>query len=77
MRVLHLIDAVSPQATSTTLAMLSDAQGRLGHVEDRVALLGGSHLADQAGSAGVLDPMRIGAPMGRAIFAWPALRREG
>ena len=48
MRVLHLIDAVSPQASSTTLAMLTDAQGRLGHVTERVALLGGVQLADKA-----------------------------
>jgi hypothetical protein len=76
MRILHLIDAVSPQASSTTLAMLADAQGRLGHITDRVALLGGSHLAQQAADAGVIDPIRIGTPMGRAVFAWSGLRRE-
>ncbi len=76
MRVLHLIDAVSPQATSTTLAMLADAQGRLGHVQERVALLGGTHLAEQAQLAGVIDPIRVGVPLGRAAFGWSSLRRE-
>jgi hypothetical protein len=76
MRILHLIDAVSPQASSTTLAMLADAQGRLGHITDRVALLGGSHLSGQAAEAGVIDPIRIGVPLGRAVLGWSALRRE-
>lgn len=76
MRILHLIDAVSPQATSTTLAMLADAQGRLGHVDETVALLGGTHLAEQAKLAGVTDAMRVGVPMGRAVLGWSSLRRE-
>jgi len=76
MRILHLIDAASAQSTSTTLAMLADAQGRLGDAGERVVLLGGSHLAEQARSAGVMDPVRIGVPMGRAVFALRALPRE-
>lgn len=76
MRVLHLIDAVSSQASSTTLAMLADAQGRLGHVHERVALLGGVQLAQQAQLAGVIDPIRVGVPLGRAVLGWSALRRE-
>jgi|GEM_PF-1455355 len=76
MRVLHLIDAVSPQASSTTLAMLTDAQGRLGHVTERVALLGGVQLADKANRAGIIDAMRVGVPMGRAVLGWSALRRK-
>ena len=56
--------------------MLADAQGRLGHVHERVALLGGSHLAEQAKLAGVIDPIRVGVPMGRAVLGWSSLRRE-
>lgn len=80
MRVLHLIDAASAQASSTTLAMLADSLGRLGDIEERVVLLGGGHLAEQAKLAGVMSGaggvMRIGVPLGRAIFGLRALPRE-
>ena len=75
MRLLHLIDAVSSQAHSTTLAMLADAYGRLGDIEQRVYLLGGQALEKAAYAAGLLKFQRVGAPLGRAVFAWPSLRR--
>lgn len=76
MRILHLIDADSPQATPTTLAMLGDALGRLGAIEQRVYLLGGSSLELAACAAGIGDFVRVGVPMGRAVLGWRALRRE-
>ena len=74
MRVLHLIDAASPQATRTTLAMLADALGRLGQVEQQVLLLGGSKLNEDAVAAGVHDAQLVSTPYGLASLAWPIMR---
>src|SRR5690242_14297118 len=75
MRVLHLIDAASPQASPTTFAMLADSLGRLGHTEQEVLLLGGAALARAAEAGGVADASYVGVPFGRAVLGWPALRR--
>src|SRR5687768_8224897 len=79
MRVLHLVDAASPQAGSATLALIADALGRTGGVEQRVVLLGGAALARAAAAVGLTrgpSVALLGAPLGRATLAWPALRRE-
>ena len=76
MRILHLIDADSPQATPTTLAMLGDALGRLGAIEQRVYLLGGAPLERAARAAGLTNFIRVGVPMGSAVLGWRAIRRE-
>lgn len=76
MRVLHLIDAASPQACPTTLALLSEAIGRLIDVEQHVVLLGGSALRDAAKAAGIRDATLIGTPFGRAMHGAFALRRQ-
>lgn len=75
MRVLHLIDAASPQSRPTTLALMASSLGRLGEVDQAVALLGGRPLADAARAAGVRGAQVIGVPFGRAVLGWPAVRR--
>ena len=58
MRVLHLIDAASDQATATTLALLGVSLGRLEGVDDHLLLLGGRSLAAEAALAD-LPPERV------------------
>ena len=72
MRVLHLIDAASPQARPTTLAMLRAATLTDG-ADHEVLLAGGQQLAKWAREAGLKDPPRLTAPYGRAVLALPAL----
>ncbi len=79
MRILHLIDAHSPQATRATLAMLATAMGRLGAIDQHVLLLGGSALRDAAHDAGLVDPDHVhllGVPFGRAMLGWHAVTRR-
>lgn len=78
MRILHLIDAASPQACPTTLSLLGEAMGRLsgGDVQQQVMLLGGTALRDQARAAGVRDAMLLSVPFGRAMHGAFALRRR-
>ncbi len=40
MRILHLIDGASPQASPTTLTLLNESLGRLGYAQERVLLMG-------------------------------------
>ncbi len=75
MRILHLIDASSPQACPTTFALLSDSLGRLGNIEQKVLLLGGKTLECAAKAGGVNTAHRIGVPYGRAILGWATVRR--
>lgn len=76
MRVLHLVDQASPQATPTSLALLGDALGRLGDLEQSVLLLGGTTLRAAAESAGIRDAMVLGVPGGRAPLGYFALQRR-
>ncbi len=76
MRVLHLIDAASPQACPTTLALLGAAAGRMAGVAERVVLLGGAALRAAAVAAGVTDAGLVGVPMGRALAGWFTVRRR-
>ena len=79
MRVLHLIDAASSQACPTTLALVSDSVDRLGNIDQRVLLLGGSPLRGMARSVGLRYGECRGVPFGMAIHAWatmPRLLRE-
>lgn len=80
MRIWHVIDAVSPQATTTTLALLRESLGRAAGVEQRVILLGGSLLCRAAQAAGIRDSVSIGVPAGRAVMGTFAvqsrMRRE-
>lgn len=73
MSTLHLIDANSPQARPTTLALLratADAEANA-----RVLLLGPPGLARAAASARIDRAERIGVPGGRAELGLAALRR--
>ena len=74
MRVLHLIDAASPQASPTTLALLKESSSRFvkthGH---QVLLLGGEELSRQARMAGIRGAHHLGVPGGRAYLGWPAI----
>lgn len=77
MRVLHLIDAASDQATATTLALLGVSLGRLEGVDDHLLLLGGRSLAAEAALAD-LPPERVerlAVPFGRAWAGRSMLRR--
>ncbi|MCX5660909.1 MAG: glycosyltransferase [Planctomycetota bacterium] len=75
MRVLHLLDDSSPQATGATLALLHESLGRLGHTEDRVLLLGGSALRRSAQAVGIHDAALVGLPCGQLALGWPGIRR--
>lgn len=80
MRIVHLIEGQSPQATPTTLAMLATAMGRLGSIEQHVLLLGGAALRRAAARAGLHVDRRnvhlMGVPFGRAMLGWPAVMRR-
>ena len=76
MRVLHLIDGSSPQATATTLALMAQSLGRLGHIDQRVLLLGGRSLAQTAQDSGISDAATLGVPLGRAWLGWPGVHRR-
>jgi len=75
MRVLHLIDGSSPQANSTTLALLKESLGRGGTAPHHTLLMGGPRLADAAKAAGITHAKTIGVPMARAVFGGPAVYR--
>ena len=75
MRIWHLIDAVSPQATATTLALLRESLGRPAEADQRVILLGGSPLRRSAHAVGIRDAMTIGVPFGRAAMGAFAVQR--
>lgn len=75
MRVLHLIDQSGNQTHPATLALMAQSVGRLGHVDQHVALLGTPALRDEANAAGLTDVTLLRAPYGRAMAALPALRR--
>ncbi len=76
MRVFHLIDAASPQATATTLALLCESLRRSAGVDQRVILLGGSSLLQSALAVGIQDPVLIGVPSGRAAMGAFAVQRR-
>lgn len=75
MRITHLMDAAGSQATGTTLALLAESLGRLGHTLQKVLLLGGSSLQQEACAAGVSDATVVGVPRGHALLGWPAVTR--
>ncbi len=76
MRVLHLIDASSPQATATTLALMAQSLGRLGDTDQHVFLLGGRGLKDAADAAGLHPASVLGTPFGKAVLGWPKVNRS-
>jgi glycosyltransferase involved in cell wall biosynthesis len=75
MRVLHLIDAASPQACPATLALMGEAIGRTPGIEQEVLLLGGAALGEAAKAAGIARATLLGVPTGRAMRGWFAVRR--
>jgi hypothetical protein len=76
MHVLHLIDGASPQASATTLALLAESFGRLGHAQESLMLLGGTALRREAETLGLRDPITVSAPFENALLAWPAARAK-
>lgn len=76
MRVLHLIDGSSPQATATTLALMAQSLGRLGHIHQHTLLLGGGSLTQAAQDSGIHEATTLGVPFERAWLGWPAVRRR-
>lgn len=76
MRVLHVIDQASRQACPTTLAMLADALGRTGAIEQSVLLLGNHHLQTQAQAVGIEHAHRIAITAGQALIGWPGWRKQ-
>ncbi len=76
MRVLHLIDSSSVQATPVTLALLEASLGRLGHTDQRVLLLGGARLSAMARAAGVQDAATLGVPFAKAVLGAAAVYRR-
>ena len=74
-RVLHVIDQVSPQACGTTLALMAESLGRLGHVEQQPLLLGSQDLRSVAHHAGVANSNYLGVPFGRSVWGASAVKR--
>lgn len=75
MRILHLFDGPKSQRSNTTLALLGQSVGRLGSIEQRVLLVGGSDLPAAAQSAGLHEFDRLGAPFAQALLAWRGLQQ--
>jgi hypothetical protein len=76
MRILHLIDADSPQANPATLALMGEALGRLGHIDQHVFLLGGAQLKHDAQAASIMEHATlVGVPFGHAVLGLPTVRR--
>ena len=76
MRILHLIDAHSPQANPATLALLGESLGRLGHTDQHVFLLGGAPLRRDAEAAAIMEHATLlGVPFGHAVLGLPTVRR--
>ncbi len=76
MPTLHLIDAASPQARPTTLALLAAtarAQTEQGE-QTQVVLLGGPALGHAGEAAGLHDAQRVAVPFGRAELGAASLR---
>lgn len=76
MRVLHVIDQASRQACPTTLAMMADALGRTGSIDQAVLLLGNPHLQAQAQAVGIDNAHRTAVTRGHALIGWPGWRRQ-
>ena len=76
MRVLHLIDAASPQATGTTLAMLAESVDQADPFEQHVVVLGGPSLTRSAQIAGIHTAVSVGVPYGQAMLGWSSVRRH-
>ena len=76
MRILHLIDAASPQVNSSTLALLAASQNRLGQTQQEVVLLGPPSLAEAAGHIGIHGADQLPVPYGRAYLGYSSLRRK-
>ncbi len=75
MRVLHLIDAASRQATGTCLAMLGESSRAIGADSSNVMLLGGRRLREAARAAGIENPISVGVPYGRAVLGLAGVSR--
>ena len=76
MRVLHLIDQASPQASGATLQLLSEPLGRMGRVDQRVLLLGGEALRREARDVGIRKPICLSVPLGQALPGLFAIQRR-
>ena len=76
MRVLHLIDAHSSQASSSTLALLAESYDRLGHIDQHAVLLGGAALTDAAQAAGLKNITTLGVPLGQPLLGWVAIKKH-
>jgi len=76
MRIWHLIDANSPQATATTLQMINASLAQLDHVNQEVVLLGGSGLRRTAETVGIRGPTVLGTPLGKALLGYFAAHRH-
>lgn len=75
MRVLHLLEQASTRTTATTLALMAQSVGRLGQVDEHVALAGPPALGALAQQCGLRGATVVGAPFGRAIGACGRLGR--
>ncbi len=79
MHLLHLFDDASPQASSTTLALLAASQDDLRDnnaqpITQRILLLGGQTLGQAVANLNLPHAQRIGAPLRQPLMAWPAVR---
>lgn len=74
MRVLHLIDARSPESGRCTLRLAADAVAARSAARDEVLVVGGGDEEAAARRCGLEVRGRIGAPLGHAALSSGALR---
>lgn len=73
MRIVHLINQASPQASATTLNLLATAMDKVDATHDAL-LIGGMPLRLASDAAGVSTCTMMGAPGGQALAALPRVR---
>lgn len=73
MRVLHLINQASPQASAPTMNLVATAMEKV-PAAHQLLLLGGAPLSDAVTAAQVTDFQTMGIPGGHALAAIPRLR---
>ncbi|HAI12466.1 MAG TPA: hypothetical protein DCM28_12235 [Phycisphaerales bacterium] len=73
MRVLHLINQASPQASAVTLNLMATAMQKV-EAQHQAILIGGQPLCDAARASVIESFIPMGAPGGHALAALPRLR---
>ncbi|MEX0777815.1 MAG: glycosyltransferase [Phycisphaeraceae bacterium] len=74
MRVLHLIDGSSPQATPVTLALIQASLRKLGQARQHLLIMGGTGLKRQARRVGITNCTTLSVPGQHALLGGRPVR---